>query len=71
VKKPPRKIEAYTDEEQERLRAVFAAHRRTAYPAVEIMLETGMRVGETLALDWKSVQLGAGQCALKRPSSTF
>jgi integrase len=38
---------------------------------VEIMLETGMRVGEALALDWKSVQLGAGQCALKRPSSTF
>ena len=58
VKKQPRKIEAYTEEEQAKLKPVLATHHRPGYAAIELMIETGMRVGEVLALDWHNVNLG-------------
>jgi len=57
VKKKPRDVTAYTNEEQARLRAVLRTGKRCGYAAIEMMLETGMRVGEVLALDWRNVNL--------------
>lgn len=59
VLKKDKEIVAYTPEEQECLRSVLATHRNDAYYAIELMLETGMRVGEVLALDWEDVNLSA------------
>jgi integrase len=58
VKKPARKMDAYTDEDQKKLRKVLRSQAREGYAAIEFMLETGMRVGEALALDWRNVDLG-------------
>lgn len=55
VKKPKRQINAYSSEEQTRLKAVLAMRKRAAYPIVSFMLETGLRVGETLALRWQDI----------------
>ena len=57
VKKAARKIEAYDDNEQTRLKKVLATHQRLGYAALEVLLETGMRVGEALGLDWCNVDL--------------
>ncbi len=41
----------------------FLAHirQRPIYPIVALMLATGMRIGETLGLSWRNVDLDAGQ----------
>lgn len=57
VKKKRREVEAYDNSEQGRLRRILATHQRPGYAALELMLETGMRVGEALALDWRNVDL--------------
>lgn len=57
VKKPPRDVEAFTPEEQERLRFVLRTHKHDSFYAMELMLETGIRVGECLALDWDDVDI--------------
>ena len=57
VKKPPRDVGAFTPEEQERLRFVLRTHKHDSYCAMELMLETGIRVGECLALDWNDVDI--------------
>ncbi len=57
VKKQPRKAEAHDDAEQERLRRILATHQRSGYAAIELMIETGMRVGEVLAIEWRNVNL--------------
>lgn len=57
VKKPERLIEAYTDEEQTALLNVLSSGRRSGYAAIALMIETGLRVGEALALRWQDVQL--------------
>ena len=57
VKKPPRDVGAFTPEEQERLRFVLRKHEHDSFYAMELMLETGIRVGECLALDWNDVDI--------------
>lgn len=57
VKKPPRKAEVYDSAEQEQLRRILATHQRSGYAAIELMIATGMRVGEALALEWRNVNL--------------
>lgn len=57
VAKPERLIEAYTDEEQTALRSVVSGRQRNGYAAIALMIETGLRVGEALALRWQDVQL--------------
>lgn len=57
VAKPERLIEAYTDEEQTALRSVLSGRQRNGYAAIALMIETGLRVGEALALRWQDVQL--------------
>lgn len=80
VLKPPRDTDPYSPEEQEALWKEILADRDeadslsgiSAACAVGLMLETGMRVGETLALDWRKVdiprkrlQVSATLCAIK------
>lgn len=57
VQKAERTAEAYTQEEQETLWRLIDTHQRAGYAAVGLMIETGMRVGETLALRWKDVNI--------------
>ena len=57
VSKPERLIEAYTSQEQTALLNVLSSRRRTGYFAIALMIETGLRVGEVLALRWQDVQL--------------
>lgn len=45
----------YTPKEQEAIRKVAALHKNDAYAAVEVLLETGLRVGELLALTWADI----------------
>ena len=49
--------EAYSLEEQEKLFRVLNLNTRPGYPAIALMIETGLRVGEVLALRWRDVQL--------------
>ncbi len=57
VAKPEKLIEAYSEEEQARLTAVLTTRRRRGYAAILLMMETGLRVGEVLALRWRDIQL--------------
>jgi len=57
VLKPERLIEAYNDKEQTALLDVLSRGQRKGYPAIALMIETGLRVGEVLALRWQDVQL--------------
>ena len=57
VSKPERLIEAYTAQEQTALRSVLSGRQRNGYAAIALMIETGLRVGEALALRWQDVQL--------------
>lgn len=55
VKKRTKDIYAYTAQEQARLRAVLDTGEMTGYLAALFMMETGMRVGECLALGWNDI----------------
>ena len=55
IKKKDKDIRSYTYDEQERLKSVLATHKKPGYAAAELMLETGLRVGEALALDWDDI----------------
>lgn len=57
VKKKPRTVVAYTQDEQERLRQVIFANQKCGYLCVALMMETGLRAGEALALDWSCVDI--------------
>ena len=57
VQKAERTAEAYTQEEQESLWRMIDTHQRAGYAAVALMIETGMRVGEALALRWRDVNI--------------
>ena len=57
VAKPEKIVEAYTAQEQTALLNVISSGRRTGYFAIMLMIETGLRVGEVLALRWQDVQL--------------
>lgn len=60
IQKPKREVIAYTPGEQERLKAVFYTFERPAYVAALLMLETGMRIGEVLALGWSDIDFRRG-----------
>lgn len=55
VKKHKREVIAYTKSQQKALKAVLARHDSPVYYAILIMLETGMRIGEVLALGWDDI----------------
>ena len=57
VKKPTREVRAYTEDEQNRLWAEIAISSRPGAKAIGLMLETGLRVGEALALRWKYIDI--------------
>lgn len=57
VQKAKKKVIAYDKEEQKKLRAVLETHKREAYAAIDLMIETGLRPGEALALDWDDIHL--------------
>lgn len=55
VKKPKKEIETYNQVEQRKLTKVLNTLDDRLYGAAILMLETGMRVGETLALTWNDI----------------
>ena len=57
VKKKPKEVVAYTPDEQEMLRKVIDASDKCGYRCVALMMETGLRSGEALALDWSCVDI--------------
>ena len=65
VKKDERAVEAYSPEEQEALFRVLDTNSRPGYAAIALMIETGLRVGEVLALRWKDVQIPRKRLAVR------
>ena len=59
VQKAKKKIIAYDKREQAKLYRVTETRKREAYAAIEIMIETGIRPGEALALNWDDIDLEA------------
>ena len=57
VQKAKKQIIAYDKTEQDKLRTVFDKHEREAYAAIDLMIETGLRPGEVLALNWQDVAI--------------
>ncbi len=57
VLKPERAAEAYNEAEQAALTKVLSTRFRRGYAAILLMMETGLRVGEALALRWQDIQL--------------
>ena len=55
VKKPKKKVIAYTKSEQQALKSVLKRGDSPAWYAAILMLETGARVGEVLALCWNDI----------------
>ena len=55
VLKPKRDVIAYDISEQERLRRVLESAERPGYFAALLMMETGLRIGECLALTWRDI----------------
>ena len=55
VKKPRRQVISYTKQQQKALRSVLMRGDNMAWYAVILMLETGARVGEVLALCWSDI----------------
>ena len=55
VKFSKRDVEAYDEESQRRLKQVCGEVDNMAARAIVILLETGMRIGELLALQWSDV----------------
>lgn len=57
IKFSSREVQAFDKEEQARLLQVLNAEGRDSHCAMLIMLETGMRVGEILALRWDDIDI--------------
>ncbi len=57
IAKADRTAEAYSEVEQKRLWRVINTHQRRAFAVVGLMMETGLRIGEALALRWKDVNI--------------
>lgn len=56
VKKKRREVLGYSHSEQDALRHVLRSQARPGYAAALLMLETGLRVGECLALTWDDIR---------------
>lgn len=57
VKKDSQAVEAYSPADQQALTRVLDSRARRGYAAIALMMETGLRVGEVLALRWCDIQL--------------
>lgn len=57
IEKEEREVDAYSPEEQEALLSVLISNNRRGYSVVILMIESGLRIGEALALRWRDVQL--------------
>ena len=57
IRKTEASIEAYSPEEQKALRDKLETLSRPAYAVILLMLETGLRAGEALALRWRDIHL--------------
>lgn len=57
IQKKTKKILPYTEKEQARLFAAMASRERSSFPTIELMIETGIRPGEMLALKWDDVDI--------------
>lgn len=57
IKKPKRETRAYTEEEQAAIWEVIEASTDPGATLIGLMLETGLRCGEALALRWRFVDL--------------
>lgn len=57
VQKAKKKVVAYDTIEQKKLRTVLETHEREAYAAIDLMIETGVRPGEVLALNWDDIYI--------------
>lgn len=55
VKKPKKEVIAYTHDEQRALKSILYCGDSMAWYAAIMMMETGMRVGEVLALCWDDI----------------
>lgn len=55
VQKKRKVAEAYTIPQQKKLMSVLTSSTRPEYSVIILMLETGMRVGEALALTWNDI----------------
>ena len=55
VLKPRKEICAYDDRQQILLKRVLKTHSKVSYDVVLFMLESGVRIGEALALNWSDV----------------
>lgn len=55
VKKKRKSVEAYTVPQQKALMQIFDTRQHREYDVASIMLETGCRVGEVLALTWNDI----------------
>jgi len=55
VKKKKRNVEAYTVPEQKSLMRELESRVNPCYSVAILMIETGMRIGETLALSWSDI----------------
>ena len=55
VKKKRREVLGYSRREQMALNSVFKTKKRIGYSAAMLMMETGLRIGECLALTWNDV----------------
>lgn len=57
IRKTEASVEAYSPEEQKALRDKLETLARPAYAVILLMLETGLRAGEALALRWRDIHL--------------
>lgn len=55
VKKKKREVLGYSKPEQIALKRILCSREKTGYSAALLMMETGLRVGEALALTWDDV----------------
>lgn len=65
IQKAEKIVEAYSLEEQEKLFRVLNLNARPGYSAIALMIETGLRVGEVLALRWRDVQLSRKRLSVR------
>ena len=66
VKKHRKEVVAYTKDEQNRLRRVFERGDSPMYYLALLMMETGMRIGEALALRWEDVDFRRRALRIRR-----
>lgn len=65
IQKREQMAEAYSPEEQERLLRVLNSGSRRGYAAIALMMETGLCVGEALALRWRDVQISRKRLSVR------